>query len=209
MGTTGAAVLELTDLNDPRCDCAAVRFRIAAPDEFDLLRDIDLDASRLFEQAGLFMMPPYDQELLAAEHRRWTGCLGARSVLLAESQSGETAGFMALDTLDGEPYLEQLSVRMRFMRRGIGSALLAAAQRTAERRRARNLWLTTYGHLAWNRPFYERAGFRPVPTEQWGDDIAQEMVFQHRVLPAPTERIVMRKHVSLVPGSNGRVTLHD
>jgi hypothetical protein len=70
-----------------------------------------------------------------------------------------------------------------------------AAQRTAEKARAR-YWLTTYGHLSWNRPFYERAGFRPVPMEQWGGDITQEIVFQRRVLPAPNERIAMRKHVS-------------
>ncbi len=189
-------MLGLNELNDPQNGHSRIRFTIAAVDEFDLLRDIDLDASRLFEQAGLFMEPPHDLELASAERRRWTRCLRSRGVLRAHLPSGEVAGFMALDTLDGEPYLEQLSVRMHCMRQGVGSALLAAAQLMAARAGGQHLWLTTYGHLSWNRPFYGRSGFRTVPTEQWGGDITQEIVFQRRVLPAPEQRVVMRRPVS-------------
>ena len=49
---------------------------------------------------------------------------------------------------------------MHAMRRGMGTALLTAAERMAEKTRARNLWLTTYRHLPWNAPFYARLGFR-------------------------------------------------
>ena len=124
------------------------------------------------------------------------GCLRLGGVLLTVTPAGEALGFMALHILDGEPYLEQLSVRMQAMRQGLGSALLAAAQRCAARAGARCLWLTTYGHLAWNRPFYESAGFQIVSAEHWGSDMAQEVAFQHRVLPAPDERVVMRKSLN-------------
>jgi GNAT superfamily N-acetyltransferase len=178
--------------------------RLATVAELDLLCDIDQDASRLFEQAGLFMTSPHDRELSAAERTRWMACLRAQGVLLAVTPEGGAIGFMALHALDGEPYLEQLSVRMHAMRRGVGSALLAAAQRSAARARARLLWLTTYRHLSWNRAFYERAGFRIVSAEHWGGDMAQEIAFQRRVLPAPDERVVMSK--SLSPLATSRAT---
>lgn len=168
-------------------------FRVAQIDDLDLLLEIDRDASRLFERAGLDMAPEHELELVGSERRRWLECLRAGTALLATNRSGESLGFTALGVLDGEPYLEQLSVCMHAMRRGIGTALLAAAVRMAEEARARSLWLTTYGHLPWNRPFYEKAGFGTVPPEEWGGEMAQEVRFQHRLLPEPDQRVVMRK----------------
>ena len=166
---------------------------MASIDELDILCDIDRDASRLFERAGLDMAASNEFEFAAAERRRWLDCLRSGGTLLASAGSGELLGFAALGMLDGEGYLEQLSVRMHAMRQGIGTALVAAVERMAETVRARTLWLTTYGHLPWNRRFYERAGFSIVPAEQWGSVITQELLFQRRLLPEPDERVVMRK----------------
>jgi hypothetical protein len=63
----------------------------------------------------------------------------------------------------------------------------------AARTRARFIWLTTYRHLPWNAPFYEKAGFRTVPAEQCGSEMVQELLFQRRLLPASDERVAMRK----------------
>ena len=172
---------------------SGVVLRVARIDELDMLCDIDRDASRLFERAGLGMAASNELEFAAAERRRWLDCLRSGSTLLASARSGEPLGFAALGVLDGEGYLEQLSVRMHAMRWGIGTALVAAVERMAAKVRARALWLTTYGHLPWNRPFYERAGFSVVPAEQWGSEMAQELLSQRRLLPEPHERVVMRK----------------
>ena len=47
-------------------------------------------------------------------------------------------------------------------RANVGTALLDASEQMARASGARSLWLTTYRHLPWNRPFYERAGFEYV-----------------------------------------------
>lgn len=168
--------------------------RVARIDELDIICDIDRDASRLFERAGLTMTPQDELELAAVERSRWLECLRSGSTLLAANRCGEPVGFAALGVLDGEAYLEQLSVRMHAMRQGIGTALLTAIQGMAEKQaRARSLWLTTWGHLPWNRPFYERAGFNVVPTEQWGPEMTQQLLFERRLLPWPQKRVVMRK----------------
>jgi GNAT superfamily N-acetyltransferase len=188
-------MFEPTKQRAHRSHLSWIVLRVASIDELDILCDIDRDASRLFEHAGLDMAASNEFELAAAERRRWLDCLRSGSALLASAGSGELLGFAALGILDGEGYLEQLSVRMHAMRQGIGTALVAAVERMAETVRARTLWLTTYGHLPWNRPFYERAGFSVVPAEQWGSEITQELLFQRRLLPEPDERVVMRKEL--------------
>jgi GNAT superfamily N-acetyltransferase len=170
-----------------------IAYRVARIDELDILCDIDRDASRLFERAGLDMALPNQLEFAAAERRRWLDCLRSGRTLLASNCSGELVGFGALGVLDGVGYLEQLSVRLHAMRQGIGTALLTAMERMAEEERVRTLWLTTYAHLPWNRPFYEKAGFSIVPEEQWGSEMKQQVVFERRLLPEPEERVVMRK----------------
>jgi len=116
--------------------------------------------------------------------------------VIATDCQGEPVGFAALTVLDQEPYLEQLSVRMRAMRHGIGSLLLTVAETVARRTPARTLWLTTYRHLPWNRRFYEKAGFRVVSSERWGKQVTREVRFQRRLLPQPDERVVMCKEFS-------------
>ena len=176
-----------------RLDLAGEALRAARIDELETLCDIDCDASRLFERAGLTLSSPNDLELAAAERKRWLDCLHSGTTVMATDCADEPVGFAALTVLDGEPYLEQLSVRMHAMRRGIGSRLLRAAESIARQMPTRALWLTTYRHLPWNRLFYEKGGFRVVSPEHWGEEITREVLFQRRLLPQPEERVVMRK----------------
>ena len=167
--------------------------RVAGTNELETLLDIDLDACRLFDEVGLELTPAHSVEYSTRERRRWAQCLNSGTVLVASDRSGAPVGFAALAALDGEPYLEQLSVRMSAMRKGIGSALLTAAERFAAKARTRVLWLTTYGHLPWNAPFYLKAGFVPVPVKECGTEMLLELFFQRRLLPKPDQRVVMRK----------------
>lgn len=174
-------------------DIPGIVLRGARSDELESLCDIDMDASRLFDAAGLELASANALEFAAAERNRWLDCLRSGTTLIASSTAEGALGFAALRILDGEQYLEQLSLRRGAMRRGIGTALLRAAERTASRTPARALWLTTYRHLAWNAPFYERVGFVIVSPEQCGRELQQELALQRRLLPLPQERVAMRK----------------
>ena len=170
-----------------------ILFRLGETADLQALCEIDLDAGELFERAGLELSLPDDHEYSVAERTRWRRCLEARSTLIATDMHGRAVGFAAVDLLDGEPYLEQLSVRASYMRRGIGSALIHSALDIARHGGAATLWLTTYAHLPWNRPFYEMFGFSVMPERRCGAEILHELEQQRRWLPHPQERIVMRK----------------
>jgi ribosomal protein S18 acetylase RimI-like enzyme len=162
--------------------------------DIDALCAIDVDAATLFTQAGLELnFPDQEHEFAQAERSRWLRSLAAGQTLLAAGAHGAPLGFAASSVLDDEPYLDQLSVATRCMRLGIGGSLLRASERAAQRAGARALWLTTYAHLPWNRPFYERAGFVVVPEGRCGPVILQEIAYQRHWLPCPEHRVVMRK----------------
>jgi len=81
------------------------------------------------------------------------------------------------------------------MRLGVGTCLLSAAEQVFWRAGARALWLTTYAHLSWNRPFYERKGYLTMPEGHCGPDMQRELDYERAWLPEPGDRIAMRKEL--------------
>lgn len=177
-------------------DSLHITLRVGTPQEIDVLAEIDLDACQLFTRAGLDLDLPPDHEFFTSERMRWMRSLACARTLIAQGFQGRMLGFAAGAVLDGEAYIEQLSVRTQFMRNGIGTALLRATARRARAEGANALWLTTYSHLAWNRPFYERAGFSVVPEAQCGPEMRQVLAHERRWLPLPEQRVAMRLALS-------------
>ncbi len=68
-------------------------------------------------------------------------------------------GFVQVLEGPGYAHLEQLSVHPASGRRGIGRALVLAAQDESRRRGCLQLTLRTYADVPWNAPFYSRCGF--------------------------------------------------
>ncbi len=165
--------------------------RVAAADEVPLLTSIDDDACRLYVAASLDFRSPQDPLVLAflhTEKARWLECAQKGNVYLA-MHDGVVTGFAALERLDGVAHLEQLSVRLEQQRSGIGTVLLQRAIEWANG----PLTLTTYGHLPWNGPWYERHGFRRLSESEWSAGLRARMSEERAVLPAPEQRIAMRR----------------
>jgi GNAT superfamily N-acetyltransferase len=170
-----------------------VSLRLGEPGDLATLGDIDADASTLFEEAGLFLDLPSTHEFPVAERLRWKESLDARTTLIAVDQTLGPIGFAAVGRKDGGAYLAQLSVRRFFMGLGIGSALLESAAELASGVGAHELWLTTYGHLPWNRPFYERHRFVVMPEGDCGPELLEEHHAEKKWLPLPQQRVLMRR----------------
>lgn len=51
------------------------------------------------------------------------------------------------------------------------------------RLRPAEMWLTTYAHLAWNAPFYQRFGFETMADAACGPEIREVLAAQRAVLP--------------------------
>lgn len=102
-------------------------------------------------------------------------------------------GFVHALDLDGQAHLEQLSVHPDSMRRGIGRALVTAAQAEAARRGHTGMTVCTFADIPWNGPFYRQLGFREVEEVDAPEPI--RAVREHERLVGLDEggrRIIMR-----------------
>lgn len=165
---------------------------LAGPSDMAEVIQIDDDAMLLYGEAGLTFELESTHPYALAERARWLRSAELGRLSFAVDGSGVRVGFAALDHFDGAAYLDQLSVRRNSMRRGAGRSLLRHAIAWAKANGDKELWLTTYGHVPWNAPFYRKEGFRLVSEPQCGPGIRRDLEEQRRWLPAPEQRVAMR-----------------
>jgi GNAT superfamily N-acetyltransferase len=158
----------------------------------DVVR-IDDDATYLYAEVGIVISLAPSHPFTIDERARWTRSSETGRLFVARDASGAPVGFAAFEPADGDLYLDQLSVKRAAMRNGIGRALLHRVIDEARRSDHAYLWLTTYSHVTWNRPFYEREGLVVVPESECGLQIRHHLEEQRTWLPAPEERVAMRK----------------
>lgn len=165
-----------------------LRIRAAGPDELETVVDVEDDSFTLYAVHEVHLDLTPSHPFCVAERVRWARSVARGDTRIAELD-GVPVGIAVLGWIDGEPYLDQLSVRRRAMRRGVGRALVEASIVWAG---TQPLWLTTYAHLPFNRPFYESMGFERVEERRWPPEIAAVIATQRACLAHPDERCVMR-----------------
>jgi GNAT superfamily N-acetyltransferase len=142
------------------------------------------DDRRIAERAD---DPPYEIEALAEVLRS-----GAAWVAEVDEQ---VAGFLLAEPLDGSAHVEEVSVRPEAEGRGLGSALLDAAAGWARARGLGGVTLTTFRDVPWNRPFYERRGYRVLADDELTDGLVVRRDAEAAAGLDPAIRVVMRREV--------------
>lgn len=167
-----------------------VTLRALSTDEIGEAVAIDDDACTLYPTAGVHLDMAPDHPFALAEYARWTRAARDGLAFVGARNAGRGVALLVLGYVDGQPYLDQLSVRVSAMRRGIGRWLV---RHSIEWAADGPLWLTTYAHVPWNRPFYESEGFVVVPTADCPAGITAILDEQRRHLPSPEQRVAMCK----------------
>ncbi len=142
--------------------------RLAEPDDVALLPSVERQAVRLFEnclaETGLTLE---DLEQVTSveefEDARTQGQLW-----VAVSATDGPVGFAQVVILDQLAHLDELDVIPSYGRRGIGSRLLDEVCQWAAKTGHQKVTLSTFRHVPWNAPFYERRGFVAVDPQRLG-----------------------------------------
>jgi ribosomal protein S18 acetylase RimI-like enzyme len=146
-----------------------VRVRPVRLDELGRLQEIGVCAGRMFADvddpvvAACADDPPLELDRLG----EW--CRAGRA-WVAEA-GDEVIGFVVVDVLDGRAHIEEVAVDPAHGRRGIGRALVGAAVDYGSGRRLDGVTLTTFRDVPWNRPWYERLGFRVMDEADIGPEL--------------------------------------
>lgn len=168
----------------------ASKTRLAHPSELQTLIAIDNAASRLYTDAGLPLEIEEDHPLVLAEIARWADAIEQGRVFVTTDPLDKPLGFITMSIVDNAPYLDQISVHPNHMRKGLGTLLIDQAFLWSG---DKPIWLTTYSHLSWNKPLYEKFGFVEVPEDKCGVQIREILDNQRTLLPAPEKRIAMAR----------------
>lgn len=94
---------------------------------------------------------------------------------------------------DGSAHLEQVSVHPDHAGQRIGANLIDAVTSWARDRGDERLTLTTFADVPWNVPYYRKLGFRALPDDALGPQLAAELSEERMRFTAP--RVAMARDV--------------
>ena len=136
--------------------------RAARPADLSALREIETAAGAIFREIDMHEVaddePQTITELVAYQ-------VGGRAWVAVDAADRPIAYLLA-SMVDSNAHIDQVSVHSRHARQGVGQALIEAAAVWARSRDLPALTLTTFAHVPWNAPYYERLGFHILADNQ-------------------------------------------
>jgi len=142
--------------------------RPATPADLACLPAIERSAAEAFRGAGVSLSP--DDPVSAAD--AWRPALRAGTLWVAVNESGRIVGFLAARRINRVLHIDEMDVAFDHQRRGFGRGLLDAAIAWARSAGLKEVTLTTFRDLAFNRQFYASAGFVEIAPNQMSPRIA-------------------------------------
>ena len=164
--------------------------RPARGDDLPVLRVVERAAGALFRRVRMDAIAddePLPIRALAAYQR------DGRAWVVAD-EGDAPVGYLLLDVVDGCAHVEQLTVDPAHGRRGLGRALLDAADEWARGRGLAALTLMTFADVPWNAPYYARLGFA-VADEPMTDGLRRLRDHEATTVLACWPRVAMRRAV--------------
>lgn len=134
----------------------------AAPEHLFLLNAIELAAATIFPYGTIpdhilsDRVPLNTLQEAQAAGRLW----------LALDAKDRPVGYALLQILDGCAVLAQLDVHPAHGQQGLGTALVQRVINHVRDAGLPALYLTTFSHVPWNAPFYQKLGFRLLSTAE-------------------------------------------
>lgn len=143
--------------------------RRARAEDAALLGGLEQAAARRFAEVGLARIaggrPTAAEEYLEG--------IAAGLIWVAARGDGTLAGLAIAGWRDGQGYLAELSVHPGDAGRRLGARLIGEVEAWALREGFTRLSLTTFRDVPWNRPYYERLGFRVLAEEEIGPELGE------------------------------------
>jgi GNAT superfamily N-acetyltransferase len=168
---------------------------VARPQDLAHLPLIELAAARLLcghAPESVLGEATSQEELLRAARE------GLLWVVLADDAA---VGFAHVEVIDSvTAHLEEIDVLPSHGRRGLGTRLVMHVCRWADTNGFESVTLTTFRDVPWNMPFYERLGFRVIPTPELSPALRAVVQDETRRGLDPLRRVVMRRRCERIAG---------
>lgn len=148
------------------------RIRPATEADLQRLVAVEVEAGQVFRTVGMSEVAedvPEISDLREAVEagRVWVTEVGA-----------ELAGYITAEVLDGNAHIAQVSVTPDYARRALGRAMIVFVEEWGRAAGCPATTLTTFRDVPWNGPYYRRLGFRVIPDDGVGPELASTMAYE-------------------------------
>ena len=130
---------------------------------------IEREAARRFEPFNLAEV----MMTIVGSDKQFEAAYAADRLWVAADARGKPVGFAVVNVVGGNAHLDELDVLPEHGRRGIGTALVQVVHQWAARNGFAVITLTTQDFIPWNRPFYERMGYRGIDRKDLSEPLRQ------------------------------------
>lgn len=165
--------------------------RLARPSDLPAIPAIEASAATMFR--GTHMDFPAN---VAPNYRSHFSTAVARGLMWVAESEGGVVGFLFAEPILSGLYLRELAVAVPAQRRGLGSALIAAGLAGGAERGMAAAYLTTDRTLAWNAPFYVRAGFAIIEGDAIPNELRVRLAGQYAAGFDPAARCAMMRRLA-------------
>ena len=165
------------------------------PDDVERAQLVGIDAGERFRAL------PDPRVAASADHPPWPAdelrvFAEANRAWVVAAPDDDVVGYVLAEVVDGCGHIEELAVARSHGSQGLGSALIDAVDQWARRSSLPALTLTTFRDVAWNRPFYERRGFRVLRDDEVTDGLRAKVAEEEGYGLPPDLRVVMRRDLT-------------
>jgi len=168
---------------------ASYQIRRAGLEELPLIPEIEQAASTLFLDTAYSFLIGYEPISMDLLRERQRGGL----VWVACDEAQEPVGFAVAAVIDGVAHLDELDVHPSHGRRGLGRLLALAVCEWAQAAGYEAVTLSTFRDIPWNRPFYERLGFRALGEDELGPGLRHVRAREAAMGLPLAKRVCMRR----------------
>ena len=190
-----------------------IHIRLAQPSDIPSIRALEHSSDQIFRNIGMDAIsecePPSFESYSTyqSQDHLWIATLSLPTSTLEhpEVEASLPVGFIQVDIYENDGiyrsvYIHQLSVSPEHARRGIGRELIKFVEVWANGQGFSIVDLTTFGHVPWNRAYYERLGFSEMTEEELNRkdarDVKEEKEREERdALLGRWARVAMRKYL--------------
>lgn len=146
--------------------------RSATESDLQRLVAVEVQAGQVFRSVGMARVA--EDVPLVSDLR---GAVDAERLWVTQVGS-EVVGYIAAHVLDGNAHVAQVSVAPDHAGRALGRGMVEFVEQWGRAAGRPATTLTTFRDVPWNGPYYVRLGYRVLPDEGVGPELARTMTHE-------------------------------
>ncbi|WP_231113270.1 GNAT family N-acetyltransferase [Pandoraea pnomenusa] len=170
----------------------AARVRLATPADVPAMAVVERSAAARFRTLPELAWLADGEPIAAADQLAW---IAAGTAWVATDPDDAPVGLLDAEVFGTALHVWELSVHRSWQGRGIGRALLDAAIGHACEAGLGAVTLTTFRDVAWNAPFYARAGFETINDDTLCARLRAVLARERAAGLSPARRCAMRRRL--------------